>query len=95
MSQLKKQLNDNKLSEKEENLSKLYKNVVENLNQGIWIGKRKNRTLATLYWNKGAERISGLKKDQLKKLNLLKILPGLKQILKEIKSNPNKGKKEE
>jgi PAS domain S-box-containing protein len=93
VSQLKKQLNDNKLSEKEENLSKLYKNVVENLNQGIWIGKRKNRTLATLYWNKGAERISGLKKDQLKKRNLLKILPGLKQILKEIKSNPNKGKK--
>ncbi len=91
--QSKKQSKDGKIPAKEENLYKLYKNVVENLKQGIWIGKRNNKTLSTLYWNKGAERISGLKKQQLKTLNLLKILPGLKQVLEEIQNNPNKGKR--
>ncbi len=91
--QSKKQSKDGKIPAKEENLYKLYKNVVENLKQGIWIGKRNNKTLSTLYLNKCAKTISVLKKQHLKTLNLLKILPGLKQVLEEIQNNPNKGKR--
>jgi len=77
---------------KGEHLYKLYKNVVENLKEGIWIGERKNKTFSTLYWNKGAEKISGFKKPSLKGRSLLKIVPGLKQVLEEVASNSN-GKK--
>ncbi|MCK5257693.1 MAG: GAF domain-containing protein, partial [Deltaproteobacteria bacterium] len=81
-----------KHSEKGEHLYKLYKNVVENLKDGIWIGEKKNKTFSTLYWNKGAEKISGFKKPYLKGRTLLKIVPGLKQVLEEIVNNSN-GKK--
>ncbi len=81
-----------KHSEKGEHLYKLYKNVVENLKDGIWIGEKKNKTFSTLYWNKGAEKISGFKKPYLKGRTLSKIVPGLKQVLEEIANNSN-GKK--
>jgi PAS domain S-box-containing protein len=80
------------LLEKDDYSYKLYKNVVENLKEGIWIG-RKNRTLTTLYWNKGAEKISGFKKTELKGHNLLNIVPGLGQLVEEIKSKPVTKKK--
>ena len=71
---------------------KLYKNVVENLKEGIWIG-RKNRTLTTLYWNKGAEKISGFKKTELKGQDLLNIVPGLQRIVEDITTKPHRKKK--
>ncbi|MBW2183151.1 MAG: PAS domain S-box protein, partial [Deltaproteobacteria bacterium] len=92
VSRSKTKSKNTKHSEKGEHLYKLYKNVVENLKEGIWIGEKKNKTFSTLYWNKGAERISGFKKPYLKGRILLKIVPGLKQVLEEIANNSN-GKK--
>lgn len=87
--QLKRRLNNGRTQGEDENLYKLYKSVVENLKEGIWIGKRKNKTFTTLYWNKSAEKISGFKKQHFKGNSLLKIVPGLKHILEEITNNPN------
>lgn len=92
VSRSKTKSKDTKHSEKGEHLYKLYKNVVENLKEGIWIGEKKNKTFSTLYWNKGAERISGFKKTYLMGRTLLKIVPGLKQVLEEVANNSN-GKK--
>ena len=90
--QLKRRLNNGRTQGKDENLYKLYKSVVENLKEGIWIGKRKNKAFSTLYWSKGAEKISGVKKQNLKRSAIFKIVPGLKQISEEIINNTN-GKK--
>ena len=87
----KSQVNS-QLLEKDQYGDNLYKNVVENLKEGIWIGK-KNRVLTTLYWNKGAEKISGFKKSELKGKNLLNIVPGLQQIVEDINDKPQKKKK--
>ena len=73
-------------------LYKLYKNVVENLKEGIWIGK-KNKGFTTLYWNKAAEKISGYHTAHLKGRALLKIVPALKEIVEEIAANPNGSRK--
>ena len=91
-SQSENSLQGNKVLEKDAYAYKLYKNVVENLKEGIWIGK-KNKTLTTLYWNKGAEKISGFKKTELKGKNLLNIVPGLQQIVEDITSKPQNKKK--
>lgn len=85
-------LKGSRLLEEEDYSYKLYKNVVENLKEGIWIG-RKNRTLTTLYWNKGAEKISGFKKTELKGGNLLTIVPGLREIVSDLTSKPSNKKK--
>ena len=90
--QLKRRLNNGRTQGEDENLYKLYKSVVENLKEGIWIGKRKNKAFSTLYWSKGAEKISGVKKQNLKRSAIFKIVPGLKQISEEIINNTN-GKK--
>jgi PAS domain S-box-containing protein len=73
-------------------LYKLYKNVVENLREGIWIGK-KNKGFTTLYWNNAAEKISGYDTEHLKGRTLLKIVPALKEIVEEIAANPNGSRK--
>ena len=73
-------------------LHKLYKNVVENLREGIWIGKR-NKGFTTLYWNKAAENISGYHTEHLKGRALLKRVPALKEIVEEIAANPNGSRK--
>jgi len=78
--------------EEDTHLYKLYKNVVENLKEGIWIGK-KSRGFTTLYWNKAAEKISGYQRAHLKGRALLKIVPALKEIREEIAANPNGSKK--
>lgn len=75
--------------EKERSLYESYKNIVGNLNEGIWIGKMKNKTIYTLCWNKGAEKISGFQKKQLKANIALKIVPGLKHVLEKEAKNPN------
>ena len=73
-------------------LYKLYKNVVENLKEGIWIGK-KNKGFTTLYWNKDAEKISGYPIEHLKGHALVKIVPALKEIAEEIAATPNGSRK--
>jgi len=73
-------------------LFKLYKHVVENLKEGIWIGSM-SKTPSTLYWNRGAEKISGFKKKHLTGRNLIGIVPGLKQVLAEIAAKANGRKK--
>ena len=85
----KGQLKKVQILEKERSLYESYENIVGNLNEGIWIGKMKNKTIYTLYWNKGAEKISGFKKKQLKANIALKIVPGLKYILEKEAKNPN------
>ena len=74
--------------EEDAHLYKLYKNVVENLREGIWIGK-KNKGFTTLYWNRAAEKISGYNAAHLKGRGLLKMVPALKEIVEEIAANPN------
>jgi len=91
-SQSKNQLQYSKIFENKGNFYKLYKNVVENLKEGIWIGRWENKTLSTLYWNKSAEIILGFKKQHLNGCAILKVVPGLKHVLEDIKNNPN-GKK--
>ena len=88
VSRPKNRLKSSQILEKDENLHKLYKSVVENLKEGIWVGKSMNKTLSTLYWNKGAEKISGFKEQHLTGRNLVKIVPGLKQVLEEITHQP-------
>jgi len=95
VSQSERQLKKIQVLGKEGNLYKLYKSVVENLKEGIWIGKQKNRTFSTICWNKGAERISGFKRQNLKVNTLLKIVPGLEYVLEEIKDIPNEKKRRE
>lgn len=73
-------------------LYKLYKNVVENLKEGIWIG-RKNKGFTTLYWNKAAEKISGCTLEDLRGRALLRVVPALKEIAKDMAANPGSRRK--
>ncbi len=59
-------------NQKRLNIKKFYKNLVEGINEGIWVTDKDDRLY---FMNSGMERITGVKTEKMKGLNILNDLP--------------------